>query len=491
MQLPLPLAELRLPSADSILPPPARRIYCNRSLRLDRVAWIGFDMDYTLAIYRQEEMDRISVAATTERLIGRGYPVHLKDMPYRTDFPVRGLLVDKKLGNVLKMDRYKYVKRAYHGMRELSHEERRHLYHSRRLRPGTRRYHWVDTLYALSEVAVYCAAVEELEESGDRVDYERLFSDVRECIDEAHRDGSLIAELRSHLERYVERDPALPATLHKLRSGGKRLFLLTNSGPDYTDAMMRYLLEEQGSEYPTWRHYFDLIVSASKKPSFFTDSEPFLDHRGRPAERLERGSIYTGGNINQLEAHLGVPGDRVLYVGDHIYGDVLRAKKESAWRTIMIIQEMTHELEALDRCTEALVQVDAIEELHDTLLNELRGRQAHLKVVERAIGEVEKNGNANPPAELVATRVRHRHAIDKMRLRIRSAEGDLERLETVVDGAFHVYWGSLFKAGPEVSSFGDQVEKYACLYTDRVTNLLAYSPMHYFRSPRDRMPHER
>ena len=491
MQLPLPLAELGLPTADSILPPPARRIYCNRSLRLDRIAWIGFDMDYTLAVYRQAEMDRISVAATTKRLIARGYPRHLQDMPYRTDFPVRGLLVDKKLGNVLKMDRYKYVKRAYHGMRELSHEERRHLYHSRRLRPGTRRYHWVDTLYALSEVAVYCAAVEELEREGDRVDYERLFGDVRECIDEAHRDGSLLSEISSNLDRYVDRDRNLPATLHKLRSAGKRLFLLTNSGPEYTDAMMRHLLEEADSEYASWRNYFDLVVSASKKPRFFTESAPFHDLDGRVPDRLERGVVYTGGNAAELEAHLAVPGDRVLYVGDHIYGDVLRAKKESAWRTVMIIQEMTQELDALDRCTEALVQADALEELHDTLLNELRGRQLHLKGVERALADAEKEADGHPPPDLAATRVRDRHAIDKMRVRIRAAEEDLERLEAVVNGAFHTFWGSLFKAGPEVSSFGDQVEKYACVYTDRVSNLLSYSPMHYFRSPRDRMPHER
>ena len=55
---------------------------------------------------------------------------------------------------------------------------------------------------------------------------------------------------------------------------------------------------------------------------------------------------------------------------------------------------------------------------------------------------------------------------------------------------FHPYWGSLFKHGVELSSFGDQVEHYACLYTSRVTNLANYSPLHMYRSPRDLMPHE-
>ena len=35
------------------------------------------------------------------------------------------------------------------------------------------------------------------------------------------------------------------------------------------------------------------------------------------------------------------------------------------------------------------------------------------------------------------------------------------------------------------------MEQYACLYTSRVSNFLHYSPMQYFRSPRDLMPHER
>jgi hypothetical protein len=39
--------------------------------------------------------------------------------------------------------------------------------------------------------------------------------------------------------------------------------------------------------------------------------------------------------------------------------------------------------------------------------------------------------------------------------------------------------------------FGEQVEDYACLYTSRVSNLLQYSPLRYFRAPRDKMPHER
>jgi hypothetical protein len=120
-------------------------------------------MDYTLAIYRQEAIDRLSVEATAKKLVARGYPETLFEMSYRTHFPIRGLLVDVKLGNILKTDRYRYAKTAYHGTRELGSDERKRLYQGKRIRPGMARYYSVDTLYALSEVTVFAAAVDALD----------------------------------------------------------------------------------------------------------------------------------------------------------------------------------------------------------------------------------------------------------------------------------------------------------------------------------------
>ena len=67
-----------------------------------------------------------------------------------------------------------------------------------------------------------------------------------------------------------------------------------------------------------------------------------------PGRPFQRGRIYQGGNIHDFEAHAGAGGDRVLYVGDHIYGDMLRAKKSSVWRTAMILQELEHELTQIE-----------------------------------------------------------------------------------------------------------------------------------------------
>ena len=71
-----------------------------------------------------------------------------------------------------------------------------------------------------------------------------------------------------------------------------------------------------------------------------------------------------------------------------------------------------------------------------------------------------------------------------------TSTAELQAIERRIDQRFHPYWGSLLKEENEQSSFGAQVEEYACLYTSRVSDFLLYSPQQYFRSPRDEMAHE-
>lgn len=488
-QLRLPIRGLTLPVPGAL--PRNHRIYCNRNLRLDQIDAIGFDMDYTLAIYNQREMDRLSIEVTTRKLVDMGYPQSLLDMPYPPNFPVRGLLVDRQLGNILKTDRYRYVKLAYHGTRLLTSEQRRELYKHKRVRPGDKRFHSIDTLFALCEVTVFAAVIDALDSPVARLDFGKVFEDVRLCIDRSHQDGSIKDEIMRDLPRFIPRDEHLAATLHKLRSAGKKLFLVTNSAIDYTDAVMSYLLDAD-AEYGSWKRYFDVIVTSATKPTFFEKPRPFVrsgdDVAAQAVTSLERGVVYDHGSLMELERLTGISGDRVLYVGDHIFGDVLRTKKQSAWRTIMIIQEMDAELAAMETCAEDIEQLDSMQQRRDSLLETLAERQLSLKNVQREL-EDEALTEEHRVA-LDATKVRLRRSIDRIRGQVKAVEIERAPLQQRVDNAFHPYWGSCLKSGSELSSFGEQVERYACLYTDRVTNLLWYSAGHYFRSARHRMAHE-
>lgn len=490
-QLALPITGLTT-IPEPIRIPRFRRIFVNRNLKMSGIDWVGFDMDYTLAIYNQTEMDNLSIQATVKKLKDRGYPADVLDsVVYRIDFPIRGLLIDKRYGHILKMDRFKVVQKGYHGLRELAKEEIRALYQQKKIRPTTARYHWIDTLYALSEATIYTGIVAGYEQRGLELDFGRLFSDIRECIDEAHRDGTILDIVNSDLPRFVERDPQLAHTLHKLRSAGKRLFLLTNSRWHYTERMMNYLLGGAMPEYPSFRHYFDVIIVAAQKPAFFQERRPLVCREGnelRPVTTpLERGNIYEGGNLYDLEASLGVTGDRILYVGDHIYGDILRSKKESAWRTAMIIQEMEAEVLAHEACRDLHHKSSELEARREELEDQLRFYQQRYKDLVRKI-EDDPGKNGSSPHE--ADRGRTKRVVERIRGNLRAVDAEAIALEREIAQRFHAFWGSLLKEANETSSFGDQVEEYACVYTSRVSNFLAYSPLQYFRSPRDLLPHE-
>jgi hypothetical protein len=274
--------------------------------------------------------------------------------------------------------------------------------------------------------------------------------------------------------------------MHKLRSAGKKLFLLTNSPWAYTKQMMSYLLGDSMPEYPSWQHYFDLICCSAQKPLWFKDGRPFLQRDGdalRPVTGgLERGAIYEAGNLRDFERLAGLRGSTVLYVGDHIYGDILRSKKESSWRTAMIMQELDAEIAAHEACAEDLARMRQLEEAHDRLEDELRFYQSRYK-------ELSRNGNSEAP-NVATEKMRIKRALDRVRAELRAAAGEHETLSERIDRRFHPYWGSVLKEGNEMSMFGLQVEMYADIYMRRVSCLRAYSPQQFFRSPYDQMPHE-
>ena len=91
--------------------PAARQIFVNRNLRMDKVELIGFDMDYTLAIYHLRELEELAFRMTAARMVEHlGYPEELRALRYDPEFVIRGLVVDKVTGNIFKMDRHNHVR---------------------------------------------------------------------------------------------------------------------------------------------------------------------------------------------------------------------------------------------------------------------------------------------------------------------------------------------------------------------------------------------
>jgi 5'-nucleotidase len=474
----------------------SRQVFVNRNLRLGNVEMVGFDMDYTLAIYHLRRIEQLSFDLTLSRLVtGFGYPQELGLLQYDHGFVMRGLVVDKAQGNLIKMDRFGSVGRAYHGLSPLPPEVCNRLYRNERIRLTSERYAWIDTLFSLPEAWLYAAIIDLLERQGGTVEYGRLYDDVREAIDAVHRDDSLKREVRKDIGRYIFRDPELGPALHKLRSGGKKLFLLTNSLWDYTDVVMSFLLDGVVSEYPSWRNYFDVVITGASKPAFFTEGRPFLEIDATTRENtvlgeakaLERWKVYQGGNLPALERMTGIGGEKVLYVGDHIYGDILRSRKASLWRTCMVVQELEDEIRYTEGRAEEIARLGEVELLIARLDDELNVRKGLLNALDRRLDRVGEDGERTVLEE---ERRRAKSDLERLRRALRTSTGIADVLERDVELGFNPFWGLMFKEGNENSRFGSQVEQYACLYTSRVSNFLYLSPMQYLRAQRDRMPHE-
>ena len=475
--------------------PRARQVFVNRNLRMDKIELVGFDMDYTLAMYSLRHLEDLAFRMTLERLVAnRGYPEAVAGLAYDPAFVIRGLVVDKLAGNIFKMDRHNHVGRCFHGRRALPYDERKRLYRDEKIHLGMPRFAWIDTLFALPEACLFADIIEQLESRGIAVDYAKLYDDVRETIDEVHRDDSLKQIVKQDLPRFIVRDKELGPALHRLRSGGKRLFLLTNSLWDYTDCVMTYLLDGVLPEYPSWKNYFDVIVTGASKPGFFSERRPIVElgPDGAPlgeAHSLERGRMYAGGSLAELERLVGIGGERVLYVGDHIYGDILRSKKSSLWRTCMVVPEIEAEIAWLEQRHAEMEEMARLEELRMRLDDELSARKSALNALERRLDRRDTPADAREWIE--AERREVKRELELLRRAHRDADFRLKQLQRAIEEGFNPYWGLMFKEGNENSRFGEQIEDYACLYTSRASNFLFYSPMQYFRSQRASMPHER
>ena len=158
----------------------SRQIYTNRSLKMEEIALVGFDMDYTLAVYSMRQIEELAFHMTLARMVQkRGYPAPLEKLKYDHEFVIRGLVVDKDFGNIFKMDRHNHVGRCYHGRRQLSFDERRALYQTNeKIRLSLPRFAWIDTLFSLPEACLYAEIIEAQEAAGEKVDYHKLYDDV-------------------------------------------------------------------------------------------------------------------------------------------------------------------------------------------------------------------------------------------------------------------------------------------------------------------------
>ncbi|MBI4911938.1 MAG: HAD-IG family 5'-nucleotidase [Acidobacteria bacterium] len=466
--------------------PHARKIFALRDVPFGEIKALGFDMDYTLSHYRSPEIDELAFRHATAYLVqGRGYPAELLTHGFDPSFAVRGLVLDGVRGNLLKLNRERQVVRATHGTAVLEREEILEMYSRRRVSAGEPGFRSIDTLFEISESHLYAHLVD-LHDLGRLPGrgYQQIFSDVRWAIDAAHREGKMKAEVLANRSLFILKDPDLARALDRWKRAGKKLFVVSNSEWAFTEGVLSHLLDGQDPARPSWEDYFDLVVVSSRKPAFFTE-EPLPEAlEGHPR-------AFSGGNAHWLEAQLGAQGEELLYVGDHIYGDILRSKKSLSWRTMLLIPELGEALQRLEECAEELLELMKAETVRRRALRQgamlrdlLKRNREHRHLLAQRLS----------PEALRALDLEARSLeadAQGQTLRVRVQEELIAGLTERLERAFNHNWGSIFRDGYEQTRFADQIQQYACAYTGRISNLYMVDPESTLYAPVPMLPHER
>ena len=465
-------------------PPRARGVYCNRTLNLRSIRAIGYDMDYTLIHYKVDAWERRAYEYLQGKLVERGWPVG--DLTFDPTLVMRGLILDRQLGNLLKANRFGYVKRAAHGTQLLDFESQRRAYARVIVDLNEPRWVFLNTLFSLSEASMYAQLVDLLDARAlpGVMGYADLYTTVRAAIDEAHVEGLLKSDIINAPERYVEPDPDAALTLLDQRRAGKRLLLITNSEWEYTAPMMAWAFDRFLPTGTTWRDLFDCVIVSARKPGFFEASSPLfevVEPSGllQPARTLAPGKVFLGGDAAQVERFLGVDGDQILYVGDHIYADVHVSKDVLRWRTALVLREIEDDLAA-----------DAAFEERRLRLQSLMARKEDLEfgLSQLRLAAQRAKGKYGPQAADGAKPLERQ--VDALRKELVALDEAIAPLAAAASELSNARWGPLMLAGNDKSHLARQLERYADVYMSRVSNLLYQTPFGYLRAPRGTLPHD-
>lgn len=464
--------------------PAERQVYCNRTLNLKSISAIGYDMDYTLIHYRAEVWELRTYEYLKQQFLSDGWPV--EQLQFNPNIISRGLIIDTEYGNLIKANRFGFIKRAMHGTSLMSFEEHRQLYSRTLIDLEDKRWVFLNTLFSLSEGCMYCQLVDLLDrrQIPEILGYTDLYERVRRVVDAAHMEGRVKAEIITSPEKYVLLDEEIPLTLWDQYCSGRKLILITNSEWSYTAPMMAYAFNRFLPSGKTWRDLFQVIIVGARKPYFFTTDQPFFEivneeggllkpHFGG----LEKGKVYLGGAAPALEKSLKLSGDEILYIGDHMFGDVHVTKNISRWRTALILRELEEEIQAIEDFKPYRHQLTSLMEKKQQL--EDRYCSAKLALQRKKSSSATKIVNDDLEAEMQEIRS-SMEALDKEISPLAQRDAELNNKT----------WGLLMRAGNDKSYLAYQLERYADVYTSRVSNLMGITPFAYLRSPRGSLPHD-
>ena len=254
----------------------------------------------------------------------------------------------------------------------------------------------------------------------------------------------------------------------------RRFFIITNSDYKYTKTLLDYTINPFLKDHNHWVDLFEYVITNSKKPRFFYEKFPFLKidletgFMTNVCGPLEPG-VYQDGCASTFTKELNIHPNEVLYIGDHIYADVLRIKKDCAWRTGLIVEEIQHEVNMNKQAREVSAEI-----------SKLIDRRHLMKIqLDDLISDQIENNHKNNQTQVD----QYLKDIDEINLKIYPL---LQKQKEF----FNPHWGEIMRVGTEESYFAYQVERFSCVYMAKLADFFSKSPRSCFISARRLLAHE-
>lgn len=451
-------------------------VFVNRILNMKKIKFIGLDMDHTLIRYQTKNFEETVYKLIVERLIlDKHYPDGIKSFQFDFDHSIRGLVVDCQNGNILKLSRFAAIRQSNHGTKPIEFIEQQRIYRSIYVDLRDPNYIAIDTAFSIAFCVLYAQLVDYKDQYPLSLpNYREIALDVLHMVDQIHADGSLKKIISKNLDHYVIKEREVVEGLKRYVHFGKKIFVLTNSEYAYTKLLLDYAINPFLSNNENWSDLFEFVITQANKPRFFYDNLTFLKINPADASMSNLSGhispgIYQGGNAKKFTDDLHLNGDEILYIGDHIYGDVLRLKKDCNWRTALVVDELGAEIASQQQAfpikkkiSQAMqVKVD-LEEQYTSLCSQ------------RIDEDTDK----------------YDESINEAQKKITMLDKDISQLLKEQHRWFNPYWDRIFRAGAEESYFAYQVEHYACIYMESLALFLEHSPLSYFRANRRPLAHD-
>ncbi|EHH55839.1 hypothetical protein EGM_05122 [Macaca fascicularis] len=450
------------------------------------------DSVWASAAYKSPAYEALAFQLLLELLACIRYPHEILRYTYNPTFPTRGLLFSALYGNLLKVDAHGNVLLGAHGFTFLSEAEIWSFYPNKFIqRDDLQCFHILNALFNLPETYLY-ASLADFSSGCSRytncdtgyqhgnlfMSFRSPFQDVTDAINNVHQSGCLKEKTLEDLEKYVEKDAIMtylfsisevsigvlrawlgwavqraimtyPFSISEVSIGVLRAWL----GWAVQRAIMTYpfsISEAEASVRP-WRSYFDPIVVDTQKPRLFAEGV-VLRQVNTDSGKLRVGTytgshqhcaLYSGGSSDMVCELLGVRGKGILYIGDHIFGDILKSKKRQGWRTCLVVPELSWELDIWAREEERMEELKRLDTHLADPNQHMDGSSCELQV-------------------------------------INFTKREIQRVTRELDLCYSTV-GSLFRCGFRQTLFSSRLMRYADLYTATCLNFLYYLLSSLFR----------